>query len=188
MKEATISTLILVLLVAFPSHLSFMNYFKDDSDYLPLRRSRGAISWNYVRYKVPWRIIFMMGGGLTLAEGSRVTQMSYSLADYIYTFDRFPKFFLLFILCFPVFLLTQVFGNVPLAYIILPVIKDLVGGEKECGGNELITFYSFAGRMSRDSPNLLYDSNRSNVQFITDHCCGCQCQYFSCGIRQYTRS
>lgn len=112
--------------MVFPSHLSFINYFKKDSDYLPLRRSRGAISWNYVRNKVPWRIIFMMGGGLTLAEGSRATHMSNSLADYIYTFDRFPKFFLLFILCFPVFLLTQVFGNVPLAYIILPVIKDLV--------------------------------------------------------------
>lgn len=108
-----------------PSHLSFLNYFKSDATYLPLRRSRGAISWQYIRAKVPWRIIFLMGGGLILAEASRVTQMSFHIANLIIKMDHFHKLLLSFVFCFPVFLLTQVIGNTPLAHMSLPIIIDL---------------------------------------------------------------
>lgn len=124
-SEATVSTLIFILLIAMPSHVSFLNYFGSESNYLPQRRSRGAISWHFVRAKVPWKAIFLMGGGLVLAEGSRVTQMSYHIANYIITLDHFPKLFLSFVFCCPVFLLTQVIGNSPLAYMSLPIIVDL---------------------------------------------------------------
>lgn len=123
--EATISTFIFILLIAMPSHTAFLNYFKQNSDYLPLRMSRGAISWNFIRAKVPWKIIFLMGGGLMLAEGSRVTQISYHIANYSITLRHCPKILVSFVYCLPVFLLTQVLGNSPLAYISLPIIVDL---------------------------------------------------------------
>lgn len=121
------STLILILLIACPSHLSFWNYFKKDDDhgYLPKRRSRGAISWNFVRAKVPWRILFLMGGALNLAEGSRQTEMNYHIANVIVTLEHFPKLFLSLVFSFPVFLLTQVTGNSPIAHMTLPIIVDL---------------------------------------------------------------
>lgn len=124
--EASVATLSLILLMAFPSHMSFLNYFKKESDYLPQRRSRGALSWYYVRAKVPWRMIFLMGGSRALALGSRETKLTNGIIGYIHSMKDMPNMLMSFLSCLPVLILTQVFGNAPLARTILPVISEMV--------------------------------------------------------------
>ena len=126
MTEATVSTTILIILISSPSHSTFLNYFKAGDHYLPARRSRGAISWNFAKVRVPWRILFLMGGGLTLAEGSHVTKLSSVIANVIVTLKEYPKMSVSFVICFPVFLLTQVMGSSPTAHMVLPIILALV--------------------------------------------------------------
>lgn len=110
---------------ACPSHLSFWNYFSKKDAYLPNRRSRGAISWNFVRVKVPWRILFLIGGGMSLAEASHKIQMATHIANFVTTLDHFPHLVLSLLFYLPVFVLTQAIGNAPLAHMILPIIVDL---------------------------------------------------------------
>lgn len=36
---------------------------------LPTTPSQGLITWKYINTKVPWSLIFLLGGGFALAEG-----------------------------------------------------------------------------------------------------------------------
>ncbi len=113
---------------------------------LPTAPSQGLITWKYINQKVPWSLIFLLGGGFALAEGGKRSGMSEMLgknnqSESEYTFKLFDlilfsgkslvglqtlhPLLLLFIVCFAAQTLTEFTSNVAIANIMLPVLAEM---------------------------------------------------------------
>lgn len=125
-KDATPAIFIVISLFMIPANLSFFNYFKKNSKDLPKQPSSGLITWKFINQKVPWSLIFLLGGGFALAEGGRASGMSEILGQSLTGLKTLPPLLLLFIVCLTAQCLTEFTSNVAIANIILPVLGEMV--------------------------------------------------------------
>lgn len=68
----------------------------------------------------------MLGGGFALAEGGRVSGMSYILGNSLTSLKTLPPLVLLFVVCLTAQILTEFTSNVAIANILLPVLAEMV--------------------------------------------------------------
>lgn len=78
-----------------------------------------------VQQKLPWGLIFLLGGGFALAEASKVSGMSELIADHLHGFAMLPRFWVMVISCLFATLLTQFSSNVAVANVVLPVLAEM---------------------------------------------------------------
>lgn len=78
------------------------------------------ITWKYINTKVPWSLVFLLGGGFALAEGGKRSGMSSMLGNSLVGLKDLPPLLLLFIVCFAAQTLTEFTSNVAIANIMLP--------------------------------------------------------------------
>lgn len=79
-----------------------------------------------VQQKLPWGLIFLLGGGFALAEASKVSGMSQLIADHLHGFAMLPQFWVMVITClFTTFITQFVSSNVAVANVILPVVAEM---------------------------------------------------------------
>lgn len=70
-------------------------------------------------------MIFVLGGGFALAEGSKLSGMSRLIGNSLTPLKDLPQLLLLFIVCLIAETLTEVTANVAIANIILPVLGEM---------------------------------------------------------------
>lgn len=126
MKDATPAIFIVICLFIIPSTWGCMRYFKRGERNLPTEPSSGLITWKFINQKVPWSLIFLLGGGFALAEGGRVSGMSYILGNSLTSLKTLPPLVLLFVVCLTAQILTEFTSNVAIANILLPVLAEMV--------------------------------------------------------------
>uniref|UniRef100_A0A1L8DEL7 Putative na+/dicarboxylate na+/tricarboxylate and phosphate transporter n=2 Tax=Nyssomyia neivai TaxID=330878 RepID=A0A1L8DEL7_9DIPT len=126
-KDATPAIFVVIALFIIPSNWKFLNYFKGRSTAasLPKQATPGLITWKYIHQKVPWSLIFLLGGGFALAEGGRVSGMSALLGNSLSGLKTLPPLLLLFVVCLTASCLTEFTSNVAIANIMLPVLAEM---------------------------------------------------------------
>lgn len=92
---------------------------------LPKAPTPGLINWKIINTKIPWGLIFLLGGGFALAEGGKVSGMSAMLGQSLVGLKDLPPFLLLFIVCLTAQILTEFTSNVAIANILLPVLAEM---------------------------------------------------------------
>lgn len=93
---------------------------------LPTEATPGLITWKFINQKVPWSLIFLLGGGFALAEGGRVSGMSALLGQSLAGLKTLPPLLLLFVVCLTAQTLTEFTSNVAICNVILPVLAEMV--------------------------------------------------------------
>ncbi|NXX66324.1 S13A2 protein, partial [Spizella passerina] len=72
--DATVALFISILLFILPS--GFSNQDRDQEQTVKFRAPPPLLDWKVVQEKMPWNIVFLLGGGFALAKGSEVTSLS----------------------------------------------------------------------------------------------------------------
>lgn len=92
---------------------------------MPTAPTPALINWKIINAKIPWSLIFLLGGGFALAEGGKVSGMSAMLGNSLVGLKSLPPFLLLFIVCLTAQTLTEFTSNVAIANILLPVLAEM---------------------------------------------------------------
>jgi solute carrier family 13 (sodium-dependent dicarboxylate transporter), member 2/3/5 len=79
------------------------------------------LDWNTAE-KIPWGILLLFGGGLSLAEGFKVTGLAAYIGGQFEFLDYMPFFLFLLIIIAAVNFLTEITSNVATASMILPIL------------------------------------------------------------------
>lgn len=124
-KDATAALIVVLLLFVIPSNPDFIYIFSKDENKRPKTPSHALLTWKVVQQKLPWGLIFLLGGGFALAEASKVSGMSELIADHLHGFATLPRFWVMVISCLFATLLTQFSSNVAVANVVLPVLAEM---------------------------------------------------------------
>ncbi|CAH0548728.1 unnamed protein product [Brassicogethes aeneus] len=124
-KDATAALIVVLLLFIIPSKPDFINIFNKDESKRPKTSSPALITWKVVQQKMPWGLIFLLGGGFALAEASKSSGMSQLIAAHLHGLAELPKIYVLMISCTFATFLTQFSSNVAVANVVLPVLAEV---------------------------------------------------------------
>lgn len=125
MKDATAALIVVLLMFVVPARPDFIYIFSSDESKRPKQPSPALITWKVIQQKLPWGLIFLLGGGFALAEASKESGMSDLIAEYLRSFAMLSKFTVLVIACTFATFLTQFSSNVAVANVLLPVLASM---------------------------------------------------------------
>lgn len=125
MKDATAALIVVLLLFIIPAKPTFLWIFSKDESKRPKVASPPLITWKAVQQKMPWGLIFLLGGGFALAEGSKASGMSDTIANSLIGLTQLPKLAVLCIACLCASFITDFSSNVAVANVILPVLAEM---------------------------------------------------------------
>lgn len=93
---------------------------------IPTSKSKkpGLITWEEAT-KLPWGVILLFGGGLSLAAAYKNTGLAEWIGNQMAAFESLPLFLIILIVTLIVNFLTEITSNVATASIILPVLAAL---------------------------------------------------------------
>lgn len=124
-KDATPAMFIVIALFMIPANWRCFKFFRGNPGRLPNEATPGLITWKYINQKVPWSLIFLLGGGFALAEGGKVSGMSALLGQSLSGLKSLPPLLLLFVVCLTAQTLTEFTSNVAICNIMLPVLAEM---------------------------------------------------------------
>lgn len=124
-KDATPAMFIVIVLFMIPANWRCLKYFRRNPGRLPNEATPGLITWKFINQKVPWSLIFLLGGGFALAEGGKVSGMSALLGQSLSGLKTLPPLVLLFAVCLTAQTLTEFTSNVAICNIMLPVLAEM---------------------------------------------------------------
>ena len=90
----------------------------------PARRGKRLLDWPTAE-SIPWGILVLFGGGLTLAAGFKETGLASWIGEQLSLFELVPYFVLILILITMVNFLTEITSNVATASMLLPILAAL---------------------------------------------------------------
>ncbi|XP_037906790.1 protein I'm not dead yet-like [Hermetia illucens] len=123
-KDATPAIFIVIALFMIPAVWSFFKFCRG-GEKLPKKPSTGLITWGFVHTHTPWSLVFLLGGGFALAEGSSSSGMSELLGNALSGLKSLPPLAILFIVLLSIQFLTEFTSNVAIANITLPVLAEM---------------------------------------------------------------
>lgn len=89
-----------------------------------LRRGEFAMTWDATK-NVPWGVLLLFGGGLSLAGAIDRHGLARYLGDMAGSLDALPPVLLLSLICFGILLLTELTSNTATAATFLPIVGAL---------------------------------------------------------------
>ncbi|XP_058830398.1 protein I'm not dead yet [Topomyia yanbarensis] len=124
-KDATPAIFVVMMLFVVPANWRCLKFFRRNPGRLPSEPTPALITWKFIHQKVPWSLIFLLGGGFALAEGGRVSGMSALLGQSLSGLKTLPPLVLLFVVCLTASTLTEFTSNVAICNIMLPVLAEM---------------------------------------------------------------
>ncbi|XP_066962442.1 Na(+)/citrate cotransporter-like isoform X2 [Macrobrachium rosenbergii] len=121
--NASPAVLMVFLLFCIPK--SFKKALETDEDPSQQKPLETCLSWEVVNKQIPWGIVLLLGGGLAVAEGAKVSGLSRWMGNGLQYLEFMPKGAIAFLLCLFMAMMTEVASNTATASLFLPVIKDL---------------------------------------------------------------
>lgn len=99
--------------------------FSKNEDLRPTQPSPPLISWKYVKDKMHWGLIFLMGGGFALAEGIKSSGMDDLVSENLSTLADLPPLVILIVCSLLAMFVTQFTSNAAVANILLPIVSSI---------------------------------------------------------------
>ncbi|KAF5285122.1 hypothetical protein FQA39_LY16811 [Lamprigera yunnana] len=124
-KDATAAMIVVMLLFILPSRPDFINVFRRNKNARPTAPAPPLVTWKVVQQKLPWGLIFLLGGAFTLAEGSQRTGMGKLIAKQLHGLISVGNFGMMAISTLLASILTEFSSNVAVANVILQVLAEL---------------------------------------------------------------
>ncbi|NXJ73415.1 S13A2 protein, partial [Trogon melanurus] len=121
--DATVAIFISILLFIIPS-----DYLKRDNQQMGTSRFQAPpplLDWKVVHQKMPWNIVFLLGGGFALAEGSQQSGLSAWLGSKLTPLEQIPPPAIAFVLCLLVATFTECASNVATTTLFLPILASM---------------------------------------------------------------
>lgn len=122
-KNSTPTMLIVVLCFVLPANWVFFRFCS--KKYSAERTTNSLLSWKFIQQKVPWGLIFLLGGGFALAEGSQKSGMASLIGNALSGLKGLPTPLILLIVIIVAETLTEFSSNVAICNIILPVLAEM---------------------------------------------------------------
>ncbi|OWF50269.1 solute carrier family 13 member 2-like [Mizuhopecten yessoensis] len=128
--DSTPSILISASLFLFPSEIPSI-FRCGKSDDLSTGQNKASekvaplLSWKVAEKNIPWGVIWLLGGGFALAEGSQVSGLSAWLGDKLAVFSSFEPWVMNLILCYIVAAATEVTSNTAICTLMMPIMAEL---------------------------------------------------------------
>uniref|UniRef100_A0A8C3NCL5 Uncharacterized protein n=1 Tax=Geospiza parvula TaxID=87175 RepID=A0A8C3NCL5_GEOPR len=119
--DATVSLFISVLLFILPS--GFSNQDRDQE--AKFRAPPPLLDWKVVQEKMPWNIVFLLGGGFALAKGSEESGLSAWLGTKLTPLQSIPPPAIAFLLCLLIATFTECTSNVATTTLFLPILASM---------------------------------------------------------------
>ncbi|KAM0728560.1 Protein I'm not dead yet [Formica fusca] len=114
-----------ILMFFIPKDPSFIYSYSQDPAKRPKRSSEGLITWKVIETKMPWSLMFLLGGGFAISRGSVASCMAKRVGEALLPLRYLPPVVILALVCFFEGTLTEFTSNVGIANITLPVIAQM---------------------------------------------------------------
>ncbi|KAM6403106.1 solute carrier family 13 member 2 [Rhynochetos jubatus] len=122
--DATVAIFISILLFIIPSNIS--NTDKQQAGSQPkIRAPLALLDWKTVHQKMPWNIVFLLGGGFALAKGSEESGLSAWLGSKLTPLKQIPHPAIALLLCLLIATFTECTSNVATTTLFLPILASL---------------------------------------------------------------
>ncbi|XP_043818315.1 solute carrier family 13 member 2-like [Dromiciops gliroides] len=122
-SDGTVAFFIGILLFIIPSELPGS---QQQGKYLgKLKAPPALLTWNIVNKKMPWNIVFLLGGGFALARGSETSGLSQWLGEKLTPLQSIPAPAIAFILSVLVATFTECTSNVATNTLFLPIVASM---------------------------------------------------------------
>uniref|UniRef100_A0A8C3JNK6 Solute carrier family 13 member 2 n=1 Tax=Calidris pygmaea TaxID=425635 RepID=A0A8C3JNK6_9CHAR len=124
--DATVAIFISILLFIIPSDIS-----RNDSDNertgskSKIRAPPALLDWKVVHEKMPWNIVFLLGGGFALAKGSEESGLSSWLGTKLTPLQQIPHPAIALLLCLLIATFTECTSNVATTTLFLPILASM---------------------------------------------------------------
>ncbi|XP_034828180.1 protein I'm not dead yet [Maniola hyperantus] len=127
-KDGVVSIFIVILMFILPMSMDFVKFFWSSSSYEELSSSKpspGIVTWKILKEKIPWGLLFLLGGGFALAEGSKETKLSSMIGSSLNGLNGLPPSVVLLVVVLVTQFITEFTSNVAIANLILPVLANM---------------------------------------------------------------
>ncbi|NWV91278.1 S13A2 protein, partial [Machaerirhynchus nigripectus] len=124
--DATVALFISILLFILPSGFSHQD--RDEEQTGGRARFRAPpplLDWKVVQEKMPWNIVFLLGGGFALAKGSEESGLSEWLGTKLTPLQSIPHPAIAFLLCLLIATFTECTSNVATTTLFLPILASM---------------------------------------------------------------
>ncbi|NXY06657.1 S13A2 protein, partial [Pteruthius melanotis] len=124
--DATVGLFISMLLFILPS--GFSNQDRDEEQTggrAKFRAPPPLLDWKVVQEKMPWNIVFLLGGGFALAKGSEESGLSEWLGSKLTPLQSIPPPAIAFLLCLLIATFTECTSNVATTTLFLPILGSM---------------------------------------------------------------
>ncbi|XP_046553826.1 solute carrier family 13 member 2-like [Haliotis rubra] len=116
------------------------------------------MTWKFLHEKMPWNILFLLGGGFALATACQESGLSLWIGTQLETFRGMDPWLMLFVICSICTVATEVTSNGATANLILPILANLAIGT---GVNPL--FYMFPATLATTFAFMLPSATPGNA-------------------------
>ncbi|XP_073948002.1 tricarboxylate transporter protein I'm not dead yet isoform X2 [Choristoneura fumiferana] len=127
-KDGVTSMFIVVLMFILPMSVEFLKFFSASASYEELaatKPSAGVVTWGILKEKIPWGLLFLLGGGFALAEGSKATGLSKMIGNGLSGLEGLHPTVVLLVVVLVTQFITEFTSNVAIANLILPVLANM---------------------------------------------------------------
>ncbi|NXM68420.1 S13A2 protein, partial [Serilophus lunatus] len=122
--DATVAIFFSILLFIIPS--GFSNSSREQTGgRSKFRAPPPLLDWKVVHQKMPWNIVFLLGGGFALAKGSEKSGLSSWLGSQLTPLQEIPHPAIAFVLCLLVATFTECTSNVATTTLFLPILASM---------------------------------------------------------------
>ncbi|KGL93422.1 Solute carrier family 13 member 2, partial [Charadrius vociferus] len=122
--DATVAIFISILLFIIPS-----NFSKKDKQQTggksKFKAPPALLEWKVVHEKMPWNIVFLLGGGFALAKGSEESGLSSWLGTKLTPLQQIPHPAIVLLLCLLIATFTECTSNVATTTLFLPILASM---------------------------------------------------------------
>ncbi|XP_075164584.1 tricarboxylate transporter protein I'm not dead yet [Haematobia irritans] len=125
-KNSMPTIFVVVMCFILPANYAFLRYCCNRKNLpLPTGPTPSLINWKIIQSKVPWGLIFLLGGGFALSEGTKRSGMSDLIGQSLKGLKVLPLPVLLLVVILIAVFLTAFSSNVAIASIMVPVLMEM---------------------------------------------------------------
>ncbi|NXB99768.1 S13A2 protein, partial [Orthonyx spaldingii] len=124
--DATVALFVSILLFILPSDFSKQDRDEEQTGgRAKFRAPPPLLDWKVVQEKMPWNIVFLLGGGFALAKGSEKSGLSAWLGTKLTPLQNIPHPAIAFLLCLLIATFTECTSNVATTTLFLPILASM---------------------------------------------------------------
>ncbi|XP_043500808.1 protein I'm not dead yet-like [Polistes fuscatus] len=129
-RDSTPALLICLLMFYIPRDPNFIYFWSRDPEKRPWGPSEGLITWNVIKRKMPWRLVFLLGGGFAISKASNQSCLAIRLGQLLLPLQNLHPLQLLAVVLLFVGTLTEVTSNVGTGNIVIPIVAHMSSAMK----------------------------------------------------------